>query len=143
MLAPANTAPQTPNFVASAGGNTPQPQPQASQGKPEKPVTHGLVSGQDIDDRLSTMPRSAQQMFLQACATIKTLPDIFGTAIGPEAHDYIAAVQQALAQQQNSTQGASAPAGQNPPAAPQGPSGGTPAMATSAAPAPSQGAPGQ
>jgi hypothetical protein len=84
------------------------------------------------------MPRQAQQQFLQAVASIPNLPDIFGTAVGPEAHDYIAAVQQAIKQQsQDSQQGASAAApDQNPPAPAQGTSGGTPAMATSAAPAP-------
>lgn len=139
-LGPSNLPPQTPQFAAGA-----QQAPMQAQGKPQKPVTHGLVSGDEIDQRLAQMPREAQQGLLKAVAAIPDLPTIFGIAIGPEAHDYFQAIAEAIKQHQQSQQnspaqgGPSAPtdAGQNPSApAPQGdPSGGQPpAMATQTPP---------
>lgn len=113
-LAPQGLMPaQTPNFAPQ------QQQAPMQQGKPQKPVVHGLVSGQDIDDRISTMPREAQQAIIKAAATMPDLPTIFGIAIGPEAHDYFAQVAQAVQQHQQNSQAPGTPdASQNPQAAP-------------------------
>lgn len=126
-LAPQGPMPaQTPNFA-------PQQQAPMQQGKPQKPTVHGLVSAQEIDDRISSMPREAQQAIIKAAAVMPDLPTIMGIAIGPEAHDYFAQVAQAVQQHQQNSQGeAPADAGQNPQApAPADTAGGQPpAMAT-------------
>jgi hypothetical protein len=145
-LAPQNMPVQTPNFTG--GGSPSQMQQQAPQmasnGKPAKPTVHGLVDAGEIDTRIAQLPREAQQYFAKAVMAYPELPTIFGIAVGPEAHDYVVAVQQALkqaadAQQQNSPDqgGPSADpmAGQNPQAdagapAPDAAGGQPPAMAT-------------
>ena len=101
MLAPQGGIPtQTPNFTGG-GQQAPQTQQMQQSGKPAKPVVHGLVNADEIDTRLAQMPREAQQMFLKGATEFgMDLATLFGIAIGPEAHDYVAAVVQAIQQQQ-------------------------------------------
>lgn len=115
--APAQASPAMPNFQA---GNQAQAAATAQAGaKPAKPVVHGLVTGEEIDERIATLPRSAQQTFVQAVSQIPNLADIFGIVIGPEAHDYIAQVADAI-QQKNSPTPPAQPGGlSNSPSAPQ------------------------
>ena len=129
-------SPQLPQFGA--------PQAQAPQqgGKAAKPVLRGLVTAEEIDERLSSMPRQAQQYVQKAIATLgEDLPTLMGVIIGPEAHDYFEFALQALQQSQQgqpNSQAASANAApaQNPQApAPEAAAGGQPAMATPGAPA--------
>jgi hypothetical protein len=135
MLAPQGTqqAPQLPQFVGRGAAPAPM---QAPQGKPAKPVVHGLLSADDIDGRLSTMPPAAQNYVKKAIATLgPDLPTLMGIIIGPEAHDYfelaLQTMQQASQQQNSQAAPADAGAAQNPQApAPDAAAGGQPAMAT-------------
>lgn len=136
MLAPqgSQAAPQLPQGFG--GGQAQQMQaPMQQGGKPAKPVLHGLVTAQEIDERLSSMPRAAQDYVKKAIAALgPDLPQLMGVIIGPEAHDYFELALNAMkqAQQQNSQGAAPADASQNPQApAPDAAAGGQPpAMAT-------------
>lgn len=142
-------APQPSAQMPSFGGSSPQaaspamaPAQQtqgATQASNEDVEVHKTV--QEIQDRLATAPREAQQFLTKAIASIPALPTIMGIIIGPEAQDFFTQAQQAVQQQMQAQQGqqnspaatpSMAPAAQNP-QAPQG-AGGSPAMATSAAP---------
>ena len=138
MLAPQGSqqAPQLPQGFG--GGQAAQMQATQQGGKPAKPVVHGLLSGQDIDGRLSQMPPAAQQYVKRAIAALgEDLPNLMGIVIGPEAHDYFEMALQAMQQsQQQNSQGAAPADAQNPQApAPDAAVGGQPpAMATPGAP---------
>lgn len=130
-------APQLPQGFVGGGQAAQMQAPMQQGGKPAKPVLRGLVTAEEIDERLSSMPRAAQQYVQKAIKMLgPDLPQLMGVIIGPEAHDYfelaLQTLQQAEAQQQNSQGGAPAP-GQNPSVAPQGAPQGQPAMATPAA----------
>ena len=138
MLAPQGSQQAAPQLPQGFGGGQAQQMqaPMQQGGKPAKPVLRGLVTSEEIDDRLSSMPRAAQEYVKRAIATLgEDLPQLMGVIIGPEAHDYFELALNAMkqaAQQQNSQGAAPADASQNPQApAPDAAAGGQPpAMAT-------------